>query len=282
MNIKEVELLTQISKQNIRFYEKKGLLHPKRNEENSYREYSPEDVERLKQIKIFRKLDVSLENIQKILDGEDMNTILKEHLHLLEEKQNELDAAIQMCNFLLQTQTDSIDTEAILSRIENIERKGGHFMSIVYDYKKIAKAESKRKFSFQPDTMVMNSEEFKEALEKYGEENNLNLIVTQEGMYPKFEIDGLEYEANRQFFRYGAVICCELTHPEMLKDEYRDIDEKRSRKLRNFYRACNVLALPIALFLFFAITRGNLLFAGLLTIMELPFLWFTFRNFRMK
>ena len=42
MNIKEVELLTQISKQNIRFYEKKGLLHPKRNEENSYRERSEE------------------------------------------------------------------------------------------------------------------------------------------------------------------------------------------------------------------------------------------------
>ena len=39
MNISEVELKTGITKQNIRLYEKKGLLHPRRNKENSYREY---------------------------------------------------------------------------------------------------------------------------------------------------------------------------------------------------------------------------------------------------
>lgn len=33
MNIKQVEKLTGISSQNIRFYEKSGLIHPKRNEE---------------------------------------------------------------------------------------------------------------------------------------------------------------------------------------------------------------------------------------------------------
>ena len=39
MNIKEVEKVTGISSQNIRFYEKSGLVHPDRNEENGYREY---------------------------------------------------------------------------------------------------------------------------------------------------------------------------------------------------------------------------------------------------
>ena len=34
MNIKDVEKATGISKQNIRFYEKSGLLQPRRNEEN--------------------------------------------------------------------------------------------------------------------------------------------------------------------------------------------------------------------------------------------------------
>lgn len=38
MNIKEVEKVTGISSQNIRFYEKSGLVHPVRNEENGYRE----------------------------------------------------------------------------------------------------------------------------------------------------------------------------------------------------------------------------------------------------
>jgi len=38
MNISQVEKLTGISKQNIRFYEKEELIHPTRNESNVYRE----------------------------------------------------------------------------------------------------------------------------------------------------------------------------------------------------------------------------------------------------
>ena len=60
MNINELERLTGITKQNIRFYEKKELLHPARNSENNYREYTQEDLTRLKAIKLLRKLDFSL------------------------------------------------------------------------------------------------------------------------------------------------------------------------------------------------------------------------------
>ena len=47
MKIKEVEDLVGITKANIRYYEKEGLLNPKRNEENNYREYTLEDVRSL-------------------------------------------------------------------------------------------------------------------------------------------------------------------------------------------------------------------------------------------
>ena len=53
-NIKEAEEQTGISRANIRYYEKMGLLQPKRNEKNGYREYRPEDIKRILQIKIFR------------------------------------------------------------------------------------------------------------------------------------------------------------------------------------------------------------------------------------
>ncbi|MDE7318096.1 MAG: MerR family transcriptional regulator, partial [Lachnospiraceae bacterium] len=43
MNIQELEKRTGITKQNIRFYERKGLLCPKRNTANNYREYTEED-----------------------------------------------------------------------------------------------------------------------------------------------------------------------------------------------------------------------------------------------
>ena len=70
MGIREAEEATDISRQNIRFYEKQGLLHPARNKRNSYREYSDEDILRLKQIRLFRKLGMPLDEIRRLLEGE--------------------------------------------------------------------------------------------------------------------------------------------------------------------------------------------------------------------
>ena len=70
MNINELEHLTGITKQNIRFYEKKELIQPMRNLANNYREYSADDLARLKTIKLLRKLDLPLEDIGKILSEE--------------------------------------------------------------------------------------------------------------------------------------------------------------------------------------------------------------------
>lgn len=58
--IKEAEMQTGITKQNIRYYEKIGLLQPSRKQENKYRNYSEEDIRRLKLIFLFRKLDMPL------------------------------------------------------------------------------------------------------------------------------------------------------------------------------------------------------------------------------
>ena len=70
MNIKEVEERTGISRQNIRYYEKQGLLHPERNLENDYRVYGEAEISRLNEIKLFRKLGISIEEIRRMLDGE--------------------------------------------------------------------------------------------------------------------------------------------------------------------------------------------------------------------
>ena len=50
MTIKEVEEKTGLSRSNIRFYEKEKLIDPDRNENNGYREYSEQDVEKIKKI----------------------------------------------------------------------------------------------------------------------------------------------------------------------------------------------------------------------------------------
>lgn len=70
MRIKEVEERTGLTAKAIRLYESKGLLTPARQTENGYRDYTDEDVERLKTIAVLRRLDVSIKDIRKWCDGE--------------------------------------------------------------------------------------------------------------------------------------------------------------------------------------------------------------------
>ena len=49
MTIKEIEKVLGIPRATVRFYEKEGLLAPCRTE-NGYRDYSDEDVKKLKKI----------------------------------------------------------------------------------------------------------------------------------------------------------------------------------------------------------------------------------------
>lgn len=57
----------------------------------------------------------------------------------------------------------------------------------------------------------------------------MNLVITKEGMYPEFTIDGIEYEASREFSRYGAVVCCQMKYPdeiippELSKEKYKKL-----------------------------------------------------------
>ena len=51
MTIKEVEQILEVPRATIRFYEKEGLISPSR-EENGYRDYSKEDLEKVKKIVI--------------------------------------------------------------------------------------------------------------------------------------------------------------------------------------------------------------------------------------
>ena len=277
MNIKEAEALTGITKQNIRFYEKKGLLLPQRNQENSYREYSQEDIERLQKIKMFRKLDISIENIQRIFAGEDEASIIQQHLDNLLEKKSSLETVITMCRFMLRTNAESMDTQSVLLKMEQMEQKGGRFMTIINDYKKISNIEKKDHFHFRPDFLVHTPQDFTKALCEYGMEHNLNLVVTKEGMYPNFEIDGIEYEAFRQVQGYGSVIICKVTDPNLLKESYSDIEPNRRTVLYRIFRIIQCLTVPV--FLLVTIIWANfwlaiiafLLFLSLEVVCRIPF-----------
>jgi len=66
MLINEVCKITGLTKKAIEYYEEKGLIAPK-VEENGYRNFSSEDVEKLKEITVLRKLGLSISEIHDVL-----------------------------------------------------------------------------------------------------------------------------------------------------------------------------------------------------------------------
>ncbi len=59
--------LSGVSTANIRYYEKEGLLPPGLRMENSYRLYGPDDVHRLRFIRLCRAMDMSLQEVRTLL-----------------------------------------------------------------------------------------------------------------------------------------------------------------------------------------------------------------------
>ncbi|MDQ2086228.1 MerR family transcriptional regulator [Herbivorax sp. ANBcel31] len=86
MKISEVMELTGLTKKAINYYEQQGLVKPDVNEDNNYRDYSVEDVNRLIQISIFRRLDVPVKEIARLFEKPDyLKTMLQMHKEKLEE-----------------------------------------------------------------------------------------------------------------------------------------------------------------------------------------------------
>ena len=68
MKINDVERITGLTQKAIRLYESKGLIRISRDV-NGYRNFSKEDVEKLKNIKLFRSVGISLSDIKLYLFG---------------------------------------------------------------------------------------------------------------------------------------------------------------------------------------------------------------------
>ena len=132
MKINEVEALVGITKKNIRFYEAEGLLAPRRNSENGYRDYGESEVETLRQIKLLRKLGVPLEEIRQMQSG--VHTVgdgMRRHLVTLARDRENLEQSIRLCSALTDRteRLGDLDAAALLSEMETLERSGTTFQN---------------------------------------------------------------------------------------------------------------------------------------------------------
>ena len=134
MRIKDVEAIVGITKKNIRFYEKEGLLSPGRNMENSYRDYSEADIEILKQIKFFRKLNMPVSEIKALLEGKiSLQSSLRRHSIVIDEQRKSLLRSEEICEKIVEegVALSDFDTDAYLLHLENMEKEGAVFRNIV-------------------------------------------------------------------------------------------------------------------------------------------------------
>lgn len=132
MKINEVEAQVGITKKNIRFYEAQGLLAPRRNSENGYRDYGPEEVEALRQIKLLRKLGVPLEEIRRMQSGgSTVGDGMRRHLVTLERERHNLEQSMELCRTLREREIplSQLDAGELLEEMERLERGGATFLN---------------------------------------------------------------------------------------------------------------------------------------------------------
>lgn len=133
MKINQVEQLVGITKGNIRFYEKEGLLTPGRNNENGYRDYSDADVVWLKKIKLLRMLDIPIEEILRLKSGGlTLEDAMGRHIIQLQRRQANLEAAQGVCAQIRdsRSQLDTLDADGVLASMERQEQEGTKFMNV--------------------------------------------------------------------------------------------------------------------------------------------------------
>lgn len=132
MKIKQVEELVGITKKNIRFYEEQGLLEVKRAD-NGYREYGLEDVKRLQEIRLLRKLAIPIEDMRRMYGGEkSLRSCLEYQVGEMERQKKNLLQIQAFCEELLDTGSslETLNASRCLEQMEYLEKEGTNFMDV--------------------------------------------------------------------------------------------------------------------------------------------------------
>ena len=120
MRLNEVIKQVDLSKRAIKFYEEKGLLKTKRDN-NGYRNYTDKDISLLKEISSYRKMGIGLSDIKKILNDKSvLKQILIEKKKEITILQNELEALEKFIeNNNIEELYDSVDYKTLADAIQN-------------------------------------------------------------------------------------------------------------------------------------------------------------------
>lgn len=104
MKVKELKTRLGMTRANIRFYEKEGLLRLERRA-NGYRKYSEADALTLEKISLLRRLEMPVEVIRQVQEGKlPLPEALLRQERALAAMQREMEQARRICGSMLEDQ----------------------------------------------------------------------------------------------------------------------------------------------------------------------------------
>ena len=105
IKIRELTMRYNISARTLRYYEDMGLMQSIRSNDYAYRLYDEAAVQRLEQILILRKLNISIKDIRRIFDASGSEIILD----VLQKKVDSLDEEVTLLQELKQIVLDFVE-----------------------------------------------------------------------------------------------------------------------------------------------------------------------------
>ena len=96
--IKITDLVIQlgISSRSLRYYEQAGLIQSVRRESEKYRYYDTDNIERLKQIIVLRKMEIPVKDILRIYESADMSVVVETFMSRIRAIDEEVDALTEL------------------------------------------------------------------------------------------------------------------------------------------------------------------------------------------
>ena len=111
----EIQKMTGLTRKAIEYYEERGLICPKKSE-NGYRDYSERDIQILNKISLYRKVGLSITEIENVLSYNTLSSVLRKKQHELEAEEKRKD----ILELLIKGENDNVIQER-LALLENEE-----------------------------------------------------------------------------------------------------------------------------------------------------------------
>jgi len=149
VKITELTVKLGVSARSLRYYEEMGLIKSVRSDFEKYRSFDAENIERLKQILVLRKMQISIKDIVRIYENADMSVVVEVFVSKLNEIDNEVNSLGELKKIVgdfLQTMLKNGITKisAIPILYEEMDKKFENLVDLeTFSYEKLTEIDQK-------------------------------------------------------------------------------------------------------------------------------------------